>query len=139
RKAGEQHTGRALVLSDADRVDPTRDGGELTLHAAHKPLLGYTDPFSVEAGQSIAFKVSAALPGRYQAEIVRLRCADHTGIGLRQTTIATPVNGEYVARFQPVYAGSSVEVGAAVAFHVPRVTLQVYVWPTTPSKGRQAL
>ena len=83
--------------------------------------------------------MSSALPGRYRAEIVRLRCADHTGIGLKQTTVATPVNGEYAARFQPVYAGSSVEVGAAEAFHVPCVTLQVYVWPTTPSKGRQAL
>ena len=53
--------------------------------------------------------------------------------------MATPVNGEYVARFQPVYAGSSVEVGTAEAFNVPRVTLQVYVWPTTPAQGRQAL
>ena len=139
RKRWEQHTGQELVLDPDDRIDPTRDGGELTLQASSKPLLGYTDTFSVENGQSIAFKVSSALPGRYRAEIVRLRCADHTGIGLKQTPVATPVNGEYVARFQPVYAGSSVEVGAAEAFHVPRVTLQVYVWPTTPAKGRQAL
>src|SRR2546422_358646 len=81
-------------------------------------LLGYADTFSVENGQPIAFKISAALPGRYQAAIVRLRCADHTGIGLKQTTVTTPVNGAYVARFQPVYAGSSVEVGAAEVFHV---------------------
>src|SRR5262249_44594875 len=129
RKRWEQHTGQELVLDADDRIDPTRDGGELTLRASIKPLLGYTDTFSVEHGRSVAFKVSASLPGRYQAGIVRLRCADHTGIGLKQTTIATPVNGEYVARLQPVYAGSSVEVGAAEAFHLPRVTLQVYVWP----------
>jgi N,N-dimethylformamidase len=139
RKRWEQHTGQALVLDPEDRIDPTREGGELTLQASSKPLLGYTDTFSVENGQPVAFKVSAALSGRYRAEIVRLRCADHTGIGLKQTPIATPVNGEYVARFQPVYAGSSVEVGATEAFSVPRVTLQVYVWPTTPAKGRQAL
>ena len=135
RKRWEQHTGQELILDHDDRTDPTRDGGELTLQASSKPLLGYTDTFSVENGQPIAFKVSSALPGRYRAEIVRLRCADHTGIGLKQTTVVTPVNGEYVARFQPVYAGSSVEVGAA---GLSRVTLQVYVWPTT-SKGRQAL
>jgi hypothetical protein len=111
----------------------------LTLQASSKPLLGYTDTFSVENGQPIAFKVSSALPGRYRAEIVRLRCADHTGVGLKQTPVATSINGEYVARFQPVYAGSSVEVSAAEAFDIPRVTLQVYVWPTTPLKGRQAL
>jgi N,N-dimethylformamidase len=139
RKRWEQHAGQELVLDQDDRIDPTREGGELTLQASSKPLLGYTDVFSVENGRPIAFKVSSALPGRYRAEIVRLRCADHTGIGLKQTPIATPVNGEYVGRFQPVYAGSSVEVGAAEAFNMPRVTLQVYVWPATPSKGRQAL
>src|SRR5499426_2214255 len=139
RKRWEQHTGQGLVLDQEDHIDPTRDGGEVTLQASSKPLLGYTDTFSVENGQPIAFKVSSTLPGRYRAEIVRLRCADHTGIGLKQMPVATPVNGEYVARLQPVYAGSSVEVSAAAAFHVPRVTLQVYVWPTTPSKGRQAL
>src|SRR5438132_6454700 len=139
RKRWEQHTGQALVLDEADRVDPTRHGGELTLQASSKPLLGYADTFSVENGQPIAFKVSATLPGRYQAAIVRLRCADHTGIGLQQTTVTTPVNGAYVARFQPVYAGSSIEVGAAEVFHLSRVTLQAYVWPTTPAQGHQAL
>src|SRR5919197_926693 len=123
RKRWEQHTGQELVLDPEDCIDPTRDGGELTLQASSKPLLGYTDTFNVENGQPIAFKVSSALPGRhYQAEIVRLRCADHTGVGLKQTPVVTPVNGEYVARFQPVYAGSSVEVGAAEAFNMARVT-----------------
>src|SRR5919109_2354643 len=139
RKRWEQHTGQALILDQDDHIDPTRDGGELTLQASSKPLLGYPDTFSVENGRPIAFKVSSTLPGRYRAEIVRLRCADHMGVGLKQTPVATPVNGEYVARFQPVYAGSSVEVGAAEAFNAPCVALQVYVWPTTPAKGRQAL
>jgi N,N-dimethylformamidase len=139
RKRWEQHTGQVLILDEADRIDPTRDGGELTLQASSKPLLGYTDPFSVEHGQSIAFKVSAVQPGRYRAEIVRLRCADHTGIGLKQTAVATPINGEYVARWQPVYAGSYVEVGVPEVFNLQRVTLQAYVWPTTPSQRRQVL
>ena len=139
RKRWEQHTAQELILDPDDRIDPTRNGGELTLEASSKPLLGYTDIFSVENSQPIAFKVSSALPGRYRAEIVRLRCADHAGVGLKQTPVATSINGEYVARFQPVYAGSSVEVSAAEAFHVHCVTLQVYVWPTTPSKGHQAL
>jgi N,N-dimethylformamidase len=105
-----------------------------------KPLLGYTDPFCVEAGQPIQFKVSSELPGEYQAEIVRLRCADHIGIGLKQSTVTTPVNGAYTGRFQPTQAGSYVEVETAGPFNLlERVTLQVYVWPTTPLQGRQAL
>jgi N,N-dimethylformamidase len=139
RKRWEQHTGQMLVLDDEDRVDPTHDGGELTLQASSKPLLGYADTFSVENGHTIAFKVSSELPGHYRMEIVRLRCADHTGVGLKQTTVPTSINGEYPARFQPVYAGSYIEVGATPAFTPPRVTLQAYVWPTTPQKGRQAL
>ena len=71
--------------------------------------------------------------------MVRLRCADHTGVGLKQTTVETSSNGAYAARFQPVYAGSYIEVGATAAFTPPHVTLQAYVWPTTPKKGRQAL
>ena len=139
RKRWEQHTGQALILDHEDRLDPTRDSGEMTLQASSKPLLGYTDTFSVENGQSIAFKISAALPGHYHAEIVRLRCADHTGIGLRQHPIMTPITGKYPARFQPTYAGSYVEVDNSAAWHASRMTLQVYVWSTTPSKGVQAL
>jgi N,N-dimethylformamidase len=82
--------------------------------------------------------VSSALSGRYRADIVRLRCADHSGIGMKQSTIESAVNGEYPGRFQPVYAGSFVEVPAATAFHRSQVTLQAYVWPTTPHKGPQA-
>jgi N,N-dimethylformamidase len=139
RKRWEQHTGQPLVLDDEERVDPTHDPGELTLQASSKPLLGYADTFSVENGHTIAFKVSSELPGHYRVEIVRLRCADHTGVGLKQTTVETSVSGEYPARFQPAYAGSYIEVDAPAAFTPPCVTLQAYVWPTTPQKGRQAL
>ena len=83
--------------------------------------------------------MSSALPGHYRAEIVRLRCADHTGVGLKQTTVETSVNGAYPARFQPAYAGPHIEVSVTAAFTPPRMTLQAYVWPTTPQKGRQAL
>lgn len=139
RKRWEAHTGQALILDHEDRLDPTREAGEMTLHASSKPLLGYADTFSVENGQPIAFKVSSSISGHYNAEIIRLRCADHTGIGLKQDTIATSVNGTYPAHVQPIYAGSSVEIGLSAVFHAPRVTVQAYVWPTTPCKGPQAL
>jgi N,N-dimethylformamidase len=138
RKRWEQHTGQPLELDD-DRSDPTPGGGELTRHASSKPLMGYADHFSIQNGRTIQFKVSSELPGSYGAEIVRLRCADPTGVGLKRTTVETPVNGDYQARFQPVYAGSFVEVGASGAFNITSATLQAYVWPTTPQNGPQAL
>jgi hypothetical protein len=139
RKRWEQQTGQALILDDDDRIDPTREAGELTLQASSKPLMGYTDPFSVANGQTIAFKISSELPGTYHAEIARLRCADPSGVGLQQTTVATPVNRDYPARFQPTQAGSYVEVGTPEAFTLHCVTMQLYLWPTTPLQGKQAL
>jgi N,N-dimethylformamidase len=140
RKRWEQHTGQALVLDDDDRIDPTRAAPEVTLRASSKPLMGYTDRFSVANGQPVAFKISSELPGHYHAEIVRLRCADHRGVGLKQTVVATSVQGDYPARFQPVSAGSYIDIGPDDTLTtLTRVTLQAYIWPTTPSKGRQAL
>jgi N,N-dimethylformamidase len=139
RKRWERHTGQALVLDDADRTDPMQDDGEMTCNASSKPISGYTDTFSVENGQRIEFKVSSERPGRYQAELVRLRCADHSGVGLKQIPVPATMNGAYAARFQPTYAGSYIHVGAEGAFNLQRATLQAYIWPTTPAKGRQAL
>ncbi len=141
RKRWERHTGEVLILDDDDRIDPTQDVGELTLNASHKPLLGYADQFSVANGDTIAFKISASQSPSYHAEIARLRCADHSGVGLKQTTIDAPVNGDYPSRFQPTYAGSYIDIDDAAAFHdtASGLTLQAYIWPTTPSKGQQAL
>ncbi|MEE8301269.1 MAG: hypothetical protein V3S24_02425, partial [Candidatus Tectomicrobia bacterium] len=139
RKRWEQHTGQPLSLDEDDRSDPTQDGGDVTLNASSKPIMGYADKFSVENGQPIAFKVSSALSGRYHVEIVRLRCADHAGVGLKQRSVQTPINGDYAARSQPVYAGSYIEAGTDEAFTLQRATLQAYIWPTTPAKRRQAL
>ena len=139
RKRWEQHTGQALIVDEEDYLDPMQDGGELTRHASKKPLVGYPDLFSVENGKTIAFKISSELPGHYHAEIVRLRCADHTGVGLKQIRVETPTNGTYAARSQSITCGSYVEVTAAAAFALSRATLQAFIWPTTPTKGRQAL
>lgn len=141
RKRWEQHTGQVLILDDDDPIDPAQERGELTLTASHKPLLGYADQFSMANGETIAFKISSAQDQTYHAEIVRLRCADHTGIGMKQTTIETPINGEHVGRFQPTYAGSYAEIEAGDAFAgvANGFTLQAYIWPTTPHKGPQAI
>lgn len=139
RKRWQRHTGQPLVLDDEDRDNPLPETGDLTDNAALKPIRGYADTFSVENGQRIAFKVSSDLPGRYRAEIVRLRCADHSGVELKQLPVEAAVNSTYTARFQPTYAGSYIHVGDADAFTLQRVTLQAYIWPTTPGKGRQAV
>ena len=139
-KRWEQQTGQPLTLDGERQIGPAESTGDVSTNISSKPLMGYADPFSVEAGQSIQVKVSSELSGTYQAEIVRLQCADHTGIGLKQAVIDAPVNGPYAARFQSVQTGSYVEIGPADAVHNWEcLSLQTYIWPTTPAKGQQAL
>lgn len=139
RRRWEDHTGQALVLDDADRLDVASAHGELTFTATRRPLLGYADKFSVENGHCIGFKVHADEAGSYRATIRRVRCADHAGVGLKSSAVETEVNDIYPARRQMVHTGSYVEVGQAHAFDLSSFTLLAYIWPTTPTKGSQAL
>src|SRR5262249_18480737 len=105
------HTGEALVLDEADRLDLLPAHGELTLTATRKPVLGYADKFSVENGHAIEFKVHADDPASYHATILRLRSADHEGVGFKTTAVQTPANGAYRARRQMSKTGSFIEAG----------------------------
>ena len=139
RARWRQQTGQVLVLEDDEPDDPSAGESELVCGAATRPLLGYADRISVENGNRIEFKVSSELGGRYRAEIVRLRSGDHENIGLKQTALGTEAEGDYVGRFQPVHAGSYIEVPDPGAFALEAFTLQAHVWPTTPGRGVQAL
>jgi N,N-dimethylformamidase len=138
----EANAGARLVLDGVDDpVIPRPGEGELTLSAADRPILSYSDTFSVETGGRIEFKVSAEGAGAFRAEIVRLRCGDGTpeGPAFQEYPVETPVSGSYPARRQPIDAGSYVEIGAAADFALESFTLQARIWPTTSGKGPQAL
>lgn len=106
-------------------------------------ILGYGDRLSVRPGDSIAFKLSVEDTERvFQADIVRLRCSDDSpgGPGLREAPVPSAVDGEYPARRQRAIAGSHVLVPSSPAFDEPSaLTFEVWVWPTTPSRGEQGL
>ena len=139
RQRWEDHTGQTLAVDEADLLDPPPKHGELTLTAARKPIMGYADRFSVANGESIAFKVHTDTSGVYQAQIVRLRCGDLAGVGLKTAPVTSPVNRAWPARRQTTETGSFVEVGRPGIFDLSSFTLHAYVWPTTPGKGRQAI
>ena len=138
RKRWEKHTGAPLGLDEDDREDPA-SGGEITGDATRQKILGYADRFSVMNGETIGFKVSSELPGRYRAELLRLRCGDRGGVGFKVLPVASAIAGSYEARRQTVAAGSYVEIGAVAAFATESVSLVALIWPTTPRKGRQAV
>lgn len=106
-----------------------------------KPIVGYSDPLCVAPGEPIRFMVSTRAP-RYDASIVRLRHGDPAsgGPGLRYEPVTTPVQGAYEGREQPLRLGSFVEVPHAAALEPDAgLTLQAWVFPTTPEHGLQGL
>jgi N,N-dimethylformamidase len=105
-------------------------------------LLAYSDEVSVAPGETIGFKVSGHGLAAYRADIVRLR-APETGPdapGFREEVVATPVSREYPARQQGIHLGSYAIVPPAPRLGtLQSFTVQAFVWPTTPGRGRQAL
>jgi len=75
-------------------------------------LFGYASQFSVAPGDSISFHVSGEGVERYTACLVRLRHGlDRSdGPGLRESEIASAIDGDYPAVRQPDNSGSYVEV-----------------------------
>ena len=104
-------------------------------------IVGYSDRFSVQPGESIGFMVSSASPS-YHAEIVRLRHIDENsdGPGFKFDAVGSDISGDYEGGLQAIRTGSCVEVP-----HDPRLdckdglTLQAWIYPTTPLKGVQGL
>ena len=138
----EANTGQRLVLGGVDDpVIPQPGEGDLTLSASDRPILSYSDVFSVAPGGQIEFKISSTGDAPFHAEIVQIRCGDDTpeGPAFHETPIDSAVTGDYPARIQDIDVGSYVEIGHPDTFDLQSFTLQAYVWPTTPRKGEQAL
>src|SRR5690606_28575128 len=110
-------------------------------HAMIGRILAYSDHVSVRPGDTIGFKVSCDGPESYEAAIVRLWSATDAedGPGFREAAVATPVDGRYPGRFQPVRAGSHVKVAGAGLDGLASFTVACAIWPTTPDRGEQAL
>jgi N,N-dimethylformamidase len=105
-------------------------------------LMGYADKVSVAPGETIGFKVSCAGTPRYRAEIVRVLSpeAGPEAPPFRSERIETPANGEYPAREQQLRCGSWALVPAhPVVAALESFSLQAYIWPTLPGRGRQAI
>ena len=104
-------------------------------------VVGYSDRFSVAAGENIRFMVSCE-PSDYQADIVRLIHGDPNpaGPGFKEKLVPTHVNGKYRGREQSLSYGSYVTVPDSPRLReVGSFTLQAWIYPTTPEKGVQGL
>src|SRR5712691_2551990 len=105
-------------------------------------LLGYADRISVQAGDTIRFMVSCEAPS-FDAQLVRLIHGDNNpaGPGYREEPQPSTADGTYPGQRQVIAAGSYARVPGAGSLDVTQgLTVQAWVWPTTPAKpGGQAI
>jgi len=102
------------------------------------PLIGYADRLSVRPGERIAFKVSSQAGGPYDADLVRVHCADPNpdGPGIQVDPVAAEFAGSYPSRRQAIAQGSHARVEwPAATGALGDVTLVATIWPTLQPKG----
>lgn len=104
-------------------------------------LTGYTDKICASPGEAISFKVSSPRKASYQAELVRLRCADSSpkGPGFKEFPLPAAFSGEHTGRHQPIGIGSFAKADNISAFNLSSLTLLSLIWPTLPEGREQAL
>jgi N,N-dimethylformamidase len=107
-----------------------------------KTIMGYSDKISVCPGDTIKFMVSCEGTKSYRARLVQVIHGDTSpgGPGYKEKAVKSDFEREYTARKQDIYAGSHAIVPSNKLFDQLRsFTVQAYIWPTTPEKGRQTV
>ena len=104
-------------------------------------ITGYSDKYSVCPGDSIEFYVNSEQNEDYEAQMVRLIHGDTNpdGPGYKEAEIGAPCNKTYSGLNQRIHGGSYVIIPQDSRLNVESFTLQAYIFPTTPDKGRQGI
>lgn len=96
-------------------------------------LTGYTDRWSVRAGEPIAFHVHSAAGG-YDAQLVRLIHGDENpaGPGFKEVLIDSPLNGRHRGESRRIAKGSCAVVVLPPELRAGALgwSMAVWVWPT---------
>ncbi len=105
-------------------------------------VMGYCDRWSVAAGETVRFMVSCLEGDRYTAQIVRLKQPDAGPLATKfaPEPVEAPCNDIHAGRYQRIPIGSLAVVPQHPALAPPgSFTLTTYLFPTTPTKSRQAI
>jgi len=104
-------------------------------------IVGYCDPLHVAPGGTVRFMVSSEHQ-MYQADLVRLVHGDNSpqGPGLKVPMVESDISGKYTGRTQVIRSGSSVQIPWAEPLgQLDSFTVTAWIFPTTPTKGQQAI
>ena len=101
-------------------------------------LVGYSDRWSAQAGETVRFYVSATTP-RYRADLVRIIHGDENpaGPGYKEEAVEHEIAGEYAGTEQRIHPGSYVVVEPFPA--LAAFTLRAWVYPTRIEAGVQGI
>ena len=104
-------------------------------------ITGYSDKYSAFPGEKVKFYVNSEKKENYDVQIVRLIHGDTNpeGPGYKEEEIGAPCNKTYQGRNQRIHGGSYVVIPQDQRLNTTSFTLQAYIFPTTPDKGRQGL
>lgn len=105
-------------------------------------LYGYASSFSVAAGESISFHVSAENLAEFDAHIVRLRHGIDvaTGPGFAEDEIVADINGRYAGKHHDVWIGSYVEVAESSLLQRPTsIAVAMSLYPTLVDRDLQTV
>jgi len=104
-------------------------------------ITGYSDKYSVHPGEEVKFFVNSEKNETYEAQLVRLIHGDTNpeGPGYKEEEISASCNGSYQGKNQVIHGGSYVFIPQHENLNVESFTLQAYIFPTTPDKGRQGI
>ena len=88
------------------------------MEIGERPLNGYSDKISVRPGETIRFHVSCDGPQAYDAQVVRLICADDNPAGapFEVEPVDAAINGTFAGKPQMIHAGSHVMVPSSDLF-----------------------
>jgi len=104
-------------------------------------ITGYSDKYQAFPGEKIKFYVNSEKKENYDVQIVRLIHGDTNpeGPGYKEEEIGAVCNKSYQGRNQKVHGGSYVIIPQDDRLNVKSFTLQAYIFPTTPDKGKQGI
>ncbi|MBI3196959.1 MAG: hypothetical protein HYZ40_05510 [Rhodospirillales bacterium] len=106
------------------------------------PLVGYADRISVRSGEKIAFKVSSAGPGPYNAMLVKIVRGDANpgGPPPKLEDMSDLFDGRFASREQRAWPGSYALVDGARNAKLPAALgVEALIWPTLPADGPQTV
>ena len=104
-------------------------------------ITGYSDKYSIHPGEKVKFYINSESNENYEVQIVRLIHGDTNpeGPGYKEEELGASCNGNYEGRNQRIHGGSYVIIPQDDRMNVESFTLQAYIFPTTPDKGKQGI